>query len=171
MTSKFERWVQDRVQTEGSQAAFQLKHGATGFHDSSTPPLPQTDPTACRTAWHTAARTAHGHVHNLTEQQYPQNFHTGTINDRDGTHVALFHAHYPLIAFVSDRRHCYTDEFQDPPAWAVTLTDFGFTILTASLLLSPPESADTTAMSAAEWEQIKHWRPETLGAMLFNSWD
>ncbi|MCC2274912.1 hypothetical protein LKL35_05605 [Streptomyces sp. ET3-23] len=171
MTSKFEWFVQDRVQTEGSQAIFQLKHGATGFRDSSTPPLPETDPTVCRTAWHAAARTARGHVQGLAERQYPQNFHTGTINDRDGTHVALFHAHYPLIAFVGDRRHCYTDEFQDPPTWAVTLNDFGFAVLTASLLLLPPERAEATALSAVEWKQIKRWQPETLGAMLFNSWD
>ncbi|MEU1375084.1 hypothetical protein ABZ442_15650 [Streptomyces triculaminicus] len=105
------------------------------------------------------------------EQEYPQNFHSATISDRDGPHVALFHAHYPLIAFVRDRQYWYTDEFQAPPAWAPALTDFGFAVLGAMQLLSPLAESDISALSAAEWRQIKHWRPATLGAALFNSWD
>ncbi|MFI6707744.1 hypothetical protein ACIBF7_14980 [Nonomuraea sp. NPDC050478] len=86
-------------------------------------------------------------------------------------HVALFHAQYPLIAFVDDLRYWYADGFQDPPAWADSLNDFGFTVLSASLLMSPLAEADTAALSTAEWSQIKHWKPRTLGATLFNSWD
>ncbi|WP_211267197.1 hypothetical protein [Nonomuraea candida] len=85
--------------------------------------------------------------------------------------MALFHAQYPLIAFVDDRRHCYTDGFRDPPAWAASLHAFGFTVLSASLLMSPPAEADTAALSPAEWRQIEYWQPRTLGATLFNSWD
>lgn len=103
--------------------------------------------------------------------QYPQNFHVGTIDDRRGAHVALFHAHYPLIAFVGERLFVYRTEFVAPPSWAAALGSFGFTLLTAAELLSSLEDADTSGLSKAEWRQIKHWQPATLGAAIFNSWD
>lgn len=143
----------------------------TGFRDRNDPPIPSTDARACRAAWHAVARAARGRVTDFAEQEYPQNFHSATLVDRDGTHVALFHAHHPLIAFATDRCYEYTDEFEEPPPWAPALGDAGFSVLSGALLLSPLEESDTSALSDAEWEQIKHWRPKTLGATLFNSWD
>ncbi|WAP55775.1 hypothetical protein [Streptomyces sp. S465] len=159
------------VKVEDSQVTFRLERGVTGFRDWSDPPVPSTDPRACRAACYAAARAAGGQVEDFTEQEYPQNFHSATISDRNGAHVALFHTHYPLIAFVGDRRFWYTDEFQEPPTWATVLREAGFVVLSAAQLLSPLAESDTSALSAAEWRQIKHWRPETLGATLFNLWD
>ncbi|MFJ5798762.1 hypothetical protein [Streptomyces decoyicus] len=156
---------------DSSQVTLRLEKGVTGFRDGSDPPLPRTDPRACRVAWYAAARAAHGQVEDFTEQEYPQNFHSATISDREGTHIALFHAHHPLIAFVGDRRYWYTSEFQEAPAWATVLGDVGFVVLSAARLLSPLAESDTCALSGAEWRQIRHWRPGTLGATLFNSWD
>ncbi|MBT2448918.1 hypothetical protein J7F03_17825 [Streptomyces sp. ISL-43] len=156
---------------DDSQAGYRLERGATGFRHISEPPLPDTDIDACRAAWHAAARAAGGQVGDFVEQRYPQNFHSATITDQDGTHVALFHAHHPLIAFVDERRYAFTDEFQDPPAWAAPLTDHGFVILSASLLRSPFSEADASALADAEWNQIKYWEPETVGTVLFNFWD
>ncbi|MER6228264.1 MULTISPECIES: hypothetical protein [Streptomyces] len=159
------------MNVEDSQGAFRLELGVTGFRDRGDPLLPSTDAQTCRAAWYAAARAACGQVEDFTEQEYPQNFHSATISDRDGTRIALFHAHYPLIAFVEDRRYWYTDEFQEPPTWATALTDVGFVVFSAAQLLSPLTESDTPALSATEWRQIEHWRPETLGAALFNSWD
>lgn len=39
------------------------------------------------------------------------------------------------------------------------------------MLLSPLSSVDTSALSAEEWQHIDYWRPETVGAVLFNSWN
>ncbi|WP_245234529.1 hypothetical protein [Streptomyces flavochromogenes] len=158
------------MNTADSRVGIRWEPGGTGFRDRTDPPLPRTDPRTCRAAWHAAARVAGGQVEDFTEQEYPQNFHSATINDRDGTHIALFHAHHPLIAFVGDRRYRYSDEFRDAPTWATVLTDAGFAVLSAARLLSPLTESDTSALSAAEWRQIKHWRPETLGATLFNAW-
>ncbi|MEV4870565.1 hypothetical protein [Streptomyces syringium] len=156
----------------GSQAAmFCLERGVTGFRDRGDPPLPHIDPKACRTAWYSAARVAGGQVADFTEQKYPHSFHSATIKTRSGTYIGLFHAHYRLIAFVADRCFRYTDEFLEPPAWATALSDGGFVVLSAAQLLSPLADWDTSALSAAEWRQIKYWRPTTVGATLFNAWD
>ncbi|WP_448321060.1 hypothetical protein [Streptomyces sp. CO7] len=157
---------------ESAPGVFRLERGVTGFGHRNDPPLPSTDARTCRTAWYAAARAApDGQVHDFVEVRYPQTFHSATISDRNGLHVALFHAHHPLIAFVGDQVSCYTDEFQDPPPWASVLTDLGFAVLSARQLLSPLTDADTSALSSAEWREITYWRPETLGATLFNSWD
>ncbi|MFH9090640.1 hypothetical protein [Streptomyces sp. NPDC017673] len=156
---------------EDPQVTFRLERGVTGFRGRSEPPLPSTDPKACRAACHAAARAAGGQVEDFREQEYPRNFHSATIGDRDGTYIALFHAHHPLIAFAGDRRHWYTDEFQEPPTWATVLIEVGFVVLSAAQLLAPLTESDTSALSPTEWDQIKHWRPATLGATLFNSWD
>ncbi|GAA0435775.1 hypothetical protein [Streptomyces luteireticuli] len=54
---------------------------------------------------------------------------------------------------------------------AAALDDMGFVVLSAARLLSPITESDTSALSTEEWCRIKHWRPTTLGAALFNAWD
>ncbi|MFI6476833.1 hypothetical protein ACIBH1_02800 [Nonomuraea sp. NPDC050663] len=150
---------------------FRLARGSTGFGQAGDLPMPQIDVKLCRTAWHAAARAAGGRVGEFVERRYPRTFHSATLTDRGGAHVALFHAGFALVAFVAEQRDWYTDEFRDPPSWAGVLDGFGLALLPASLLLAPLSEADTTGLSAAEWSQIAYWRPETLGATLFNAWD
>lgn len=156
---------------DGTQAAFHLERGSTGFCPFDDLSVPEVDPGACRTAWYAAARAARGRDVGFTDRTYPRNFHHATLDDHDGTHCALFHAHHPLIAFVREQRSWYTDEFVDPPEWAVVLGGHGFTVLTASRLLLPLRKADTSALTTGEREQIRYWRPDTVGEVLFNSWD
>ncbi|MEU6381213.1 hypothetical protein [Streptomyces sp. NPDC046909] len=155
-----------------ARTAYRLERGSTGFRSFGDPPVPDTDPGLCRTAWYAAARAARGQVLDFTGMEHPQTFHTATLADRNGTHIALFHAHHPLIAFVDAQHSWYPcDAFLDPPAWAPALADFGFTLLTTSQLSLPLRAADTSALTAGEWKHIEHWRPDTVGEVLFNSWD
>lgn len=156
---------------DDTHAAFRLERGSTGFRPFDDHSVPDVDPGTCRTAWYAAARAARGRGIGFVGREYPQNFHHATLDDHDGTHFALFHAQHPLIAFVREQRSWYTDEFVDPPVWAAVLGDHGFTVLSASRLLLPVREADTSALTTAEREQIRHWRPNTVGEVLFNSWD
>jgi hypothetical protein len=151
--------------------SFRVQRGATGFRDATADPLPEVDLKSFRTAWHAAARMADGQAGSFIERCYPQSFHTATITDHAGQHLLLCHAHYPLIAFVADRQYVYTVTFQEPPAWASAFTDVGFNVLSAELLLSPLNEADTSELSLAGQRQIRHWRPTSVGAALFNCWD
>jgi hypothetical protein len=150
---------------------FRLEKGATSFHDPKDSPLPKTDVRALRSAWHTAARLARGQVGEFAEQKYPQTFHNATVTNRDGLHVILCHAHFPLVAFVADQQYWYVDEFRDAPPWSSAFTDAGFVVMSAQQLNSPLADAETSALSVAEWRQIRHWRVTSLGGVLFNSWD
>ncbi|WP_330353952.1 hypothetical protein [Streptomyces chartreusis] len=154
----------------GPGDGFRLMRGSTGFFTSGDPDIRRTDPRACRTAWYAAARAAGGRVGEFEARQTAQTFHTATIERPDGRCVALFQAYTPLVAFVDEPHDWYTDQFREAPAWAAGLGDFGFTVLSAAVLLSPLSSADTSALSAVERRQIDYWRPEAVGAVLFNSW-
>ncbi|MFI9724612.1 hypothetical protein ACIHFE_34160 [Streptomyces sp. NPDC052396] len=156
---------------DSQQASFRLEKGATGFRDRHDPPLRMTRLTMCRTAWYAAARAARGRVGYFAEQEDPQSFHSATISDPGGMHVMLFHAYQPLIAFVAGRRYGYTDEFVEPPVWSAAFGDFGFVVLGEVQLRSPLAAADVSGLSAAELRQVSYWRPMSLGATLFNSWD
>lgn len=152
---------------------FTIPAGATGFTDFRASPLPLVDLKRLRAAWHTGARLADCRTGALIEQCYPESFHTVTMVDRHGTvlHVALCHMHYPLIAFVTDQPRWYTTEFVDPPKWASAYSAVGFETLSADVLLSPLDAVDTSQLTAADRSQIRHWRPPTVGATLFNRWD
>lgn len=157
--------------TDGQRGGFRLEKGATGFRHVSEPALPDVGASVCRAAWQGAARAAHGRLGEFAGRGYPENFHRATIADRGGVHEMLFHAHQPLIAFVTVRRHWYTDEFRDPPRWGAAFGDAGFVVLSAAQLLSPLGEWDTSVLSPAETSQIEHWQPANLGATLFNAWD
>ncbi|MGW9175181.1 hypothetical protein [Streptomyces decoyicus] len=89
-------------------------------------------------------------------QEYPENFHSATINNRDGTHFALFHAQYPPSSSWTNSLAGTPWSFHEPLVWADTLSDFAFTVLSASLLLSPLAEAGTSALSTVECKRIKY---------------
>ncbi|MFD0430208.1 hypothetical protein ACFQ60_29860 [Streptomyces zhihengii] len=93
---------------------FTLPHGASGFSTRAAGPLPVTDTRAFRRALFTAARAAGGEAGEVERQTYPLSFHTGAVVLREDEHVVLCHAHLPWIAFATERRNWYTEQFGDP---------------------------------------------------------
>ncbi|MBD0742794.1 hypothetical protein [Streptomyces sp. CBMA152] len=153
--------------------AFTLPRGATGFFQPGDGALPETDQRAFRTALHAAARVAEGRVGDIEEQVYPRTFHTASVvhGTVDGENVILCHAHHPWIAFVMERRDWYTDAFLSPPPWAHSFTSAGFVVLSREQLATPLADVDASALSQAEWRQVRHHGVATLGGVLFNAWD
>jgi hypothetical protein len=151
---------------------YRLERGATGFYNPRAGVvLPTTDFKLFTAAWHSAARHAGGRVTEVSERQYPQNFHTGVLASADTEYVALCHLHLPLIAFVATRAPYYATEFAEPPGWSEVLTHSGFTVMPRSELLAPLSDVDTTGLSEMEWREVRFWKITTLGGVLFNSWD
>ncbi|MBC2874037.1 MULTISPECIES: hypothetical protein [Streptomyces] len=128
--------------------------------------MPVVEPRECRAAWYAVTRVGRARVGEFAAAAYPANFHRATADDRTGRHVALFNAHYPLVAFADGQ-----GGFREPPVWASGLGGLGFTLLSAARLSAPLTEADAAALSGAEREQIAYWRPENLGSVLFNRWD
>ncbi|MEU6310956.1 hypothetical protein [Streptomyces sp. NPDC047014] len=163
--------------TVDKATGFPLPPGATGFSRARGAPLPTTLPRTFRAALHAAAREAGGRVEGMEEQAYPRTFHSAAVVAGAGAEgavaVVLCHAHHPWITFAGKRRDWYTDteEFLPPPPWSRTFADLGFTVLDRAQLALPLSKVDTSALTRAEWRQIRSYEVTTLGGILFNAWD
>ncbi|GAA1924534.1 hypothetical protein GCM10009716_35980 [Streptomyces sodiiphilus] len=156
---------------ENAGLGFALPRGATGFFRPEDGPLPRTDLRAFRTALSAAARADGGRVREVEEQAYPRTFHTAAVAGRTGEHVVLCHAHHAWIAFVDERRMWYRDEFVEPPVWSETFAHAGFTVLSRKCLRMPLSGVDTSALTPAEWREVRYYGVMVLGELLFNAWD
>ncbi|WP_369522400.1 hypothetical protein, partial [Streptomyces albus] len=164
------------VGTMGRMAAdmgmvFPLPPGATGFFRPQDGPLPETDRRAFRTALYAAARAAGGQVDEVEDRHCPRTYHTATVTRGAARTIVLCHAHQPWVAFAGARRDQYTDEFLAPPPWAGCFTAAGFAVLTPGQLAAPLSQVDASALTPAEWRQVRYHRATTLGGVLFNAWD
>ncbi|WP_251019855.1 hypothetical protein [Streptomyces sp. ISL-11] len=107
----------------------------------------------------------------MEEQRYPRTFHTASVIHGGGESVVLCHAHHPWIAFTEDRGNGFMHDFVPPPPWSHVFRSSGFVVLTAGQLTTPLFGVDTSALSREEWRQIRYYAAETLGAVVFNTWD
>ncbi|MEU4621355.1 hypothetical protein AB0G04_15455 [Actinoplanes sp. NPDC023801] len=154
-------------------AMLRLGKGITGFRHGREPQLPEVPVRRFRGACHEAARAAGGTVERVTERAYPANFHSAVIVTPAGRSAILCNAVHPWIAFVEENTGDVADPgtFLDPPPWAAAFSAADFGVLGRTVLDSPLDTADTTALGKGEWLQIHSWRPETVGRTVFNSWD
>ncbi|MEU3722380.1 hypothetical protein [Streptomyces sp. NPDC031705] len=151
--------------------AFVLPRGATGFFRPEHGPLPETGLPAFRAALHAAARAAGGTVGGVEARAYPRSFHSASVAGGAGPSVVLCHAHHPWIAFAAQLRDWYRDEFLTPPPWSEAFVHAGFAVLAAETLTAPLSEVDTSVLSPSEWRQVRAYGIDTLGGLLFNSWD
>lgn len=128
---------------------------------------------AFRTACHAAARSTRGRVGDVTSAGVTPNFHTARITTPYGVCTVLCHAVLPVVAFTAypPRAGAPVTDFLSPPAWADVFGAVGFQVLDAEELTMPLASVHTGELAEAELEQVRHWRPGTVGELMFNWWD
>ena len=103
------------------------------------------------------------------------NFHQALIGYPDRTVSVICHRDRPLLAIAEppdvDNRSRDTGPrtFLEAPSLAdVLATELGFRVLTAHELSAP---FDATAWPDISAEDVRYWKPATLGEALFNHWD
>jgi len=149
-----------------------LPKGVTGF-DAPDDGVPVEGFTA---SCHTAARQVTGRVHQVKgayEQVIP-NFHEAfmTLRDRPEMIRVLCNAHYPIAAFATppayegDARL----EFVDCPELAEALRG-EFSIITRRDACAGVTDALIAQLGDDELEQLRYWRPQRIGDLIFNYWD
>ncbi|KJK56661.1 hypothetical protein UK12_21355 [Saccharothrix sp. ST-888] len=146
--------------------------GATGFWTSGRRPLPETDLSAFRSACFAAARRVHGQVADETGPA-AASFRSVGITEDGRVRGVLCHVRLPYVAFVSGslRPGEPLPSFGDPPGWANRFTAVGLRVLGTTELLTPLGELDLSELAPAELTQVRYWRPESLGELLFNRWD
>jgi hypothetical protein len=144
------------------------ERGATGFHRAGEVPPRETDLKSFRRACHAAARMAGAAVQGLD---------VGLCASFDAVDIAgtvvLVHRHLPVVAFSGAALEPGSPVrgFVPPPPWAGPLADAGFRLLEPAEPDAPIERVDLSALPEAELKAVRHWRPQTLGELMFNWWD
>lgn len=148
-----------------------LPAGATGFGQSGR--VGHGDVRAFLTACHDAARRTGGTVTAIQQASVTPDFDAVLLVYEHERVAALRHALVNLVAFVQvpGDRVAPPLEFIECSRLAQILGETGFKLLSAAELRRPITSADLSDLTADEHEQVRYWKPATVGELLFNYWD
>lgn len=149
-----------------------LPKGITGFEAPDEGVSVERFKAAC----HAAARRVAGRVNEVRPayDQVVRNFHEAfiTLRDRPGVVRVLCNAHYPVVAFatVSTHEGDARPEFMDCPELADVLRG-EFTIITRRDACAGIADALIAQLGNDELDQMRYWRPQRIGDVIFNYWD
>ena len=145
-----------------------LPKGITGFGGVDTAPPPHLDEKAFCLMCYFIAMGNGGTVTELDTDTYPRNFYSAKLSRYDDAVFILQNIHYPYAAF-AQRDGFGGFVLTNQPEW--------FRLPTGSVhFLSLAELNQDwhnlcRELSLEELEQIRYWRAQTIGEIIFNSWD
>lgn len=151
-----------------------LPKGVTGFRDHRSEPLPLIDPRLFRGVSHHVAVLLEGRVESITtEVGVTPNFYTSLITYGERRILLLGHHHLPLLATApAPAQGGGPSEFADEHRLHEVPEHLApFRLLTQAELQTPVHLIDLTELNRAELTQIRSWKPETAGEIIFNYWD
>ena len=145
-----------------------LSKGITGFWGVDTAPPPYLDEKAFRQMCYSIARENSGTVTELDTDTAPRNFYSAQIRQYDAVVFILQNIHYPYAAFA--QRDAFGGfVLTSQPEWFRLLT--GPVHFLSLAELNQDWHNLCGALSPEELEQIRYWRPQTVGEIIFNTWD
>ncbi|MCE9576545.1 MAG: hypothetical protein K8W52_25570 [Deltaproteobacteria bacterium] len=141
-----------------------LPHGVTGFDAA-----PRRFAAEFKATCFAVARSLHGRLEAIANERTPERgYHLATLALRRGRVIVLCNAFHPLIAFRVDER----SPFVDDPELAEVFASLGaFVAIPSAVLNGPPDAAALADLGEQELDQMRYWKPRTLGAIVFNHWD
>lgn len=145
-----------------------LSRGITGFWSVNTAPLPLLDEKAFCQMCYSIALENGGTVTELDTDTYPRNFYSAKLSRYDQSVFLLQNIHYPYAAFAqrdASGRFVLTQQ----PEW-IRLPESPVQFLSFDKLNQDWRSL-CGELSPEELEQIHYWNPQTVGEIVFNTWD
>ena len=145
-----------------------LPRGVTGFWSVNTAPLPLLDEKAfCQMCCSIALENG-GTVTELDTDTYPRNFYSAKLSRQDQSGFILQNIHYPYMAFA--QRDAFGGFILiDQPEW-LRLPEGPVRFLSPSELTRDWHGL-CGELSPEELEQIRYWNPQTVGEIIFSTWD
>lgn len=145
-----------------------LPGGITGFWSVNTAPLPLLDEKAFRQMCHVLGWKNGGTVAEVDTDTTARNFYSAKLSRYDQSVFILQNIYYPFAAF-TQRNASGGSIWITPPEWIQLPED-------PVRFLSPSElNRDWHGLcedlSLEELEQIRYWKPQTVGEIIFNTWD
>ena len=145
-----------------------LPRGVTGFWSVNAAPLPLLDEKAFRQMCHTLSRKNGGAVTEVDTDTAARNFYSAKLSRYDQPVFLLQNIHYPYAAFAqrdASGRFVLTQQpewLQRPesPVRFLNLAELNQSWCGLCGELAPEDL-----------EQIRYWNPQTVGEIVFNTWD
>lgn len=151
----------------------EIPSGVSGFYNSAEQKPPEMDVREYKGLCYGLAQDLGGEVLEFVDSLYPANFYKADFEMPSGPVSLVMNKHYPILAFAT-AVDAVKIEFIDYPFGIEPLPE-GYTVLPAAALDVPvPGSLDklpSNQLNEGEIEQIKYWKPESVGQILFNFWD
>ena len=145
-----------------------LPRGITGFGSINTdPPLFLDEKAFCRMC-HALARENGGAVTEVDTDTAIRNFYSAKVSRYGQSVFLLQNIHYPYIAF-AQRDASSRFVLIAPPEW-LQLPEGPMRFLSPSELNQDWRGL-CGKLSPEELEQIRYWNPQTVGEIIFNTWD
>ena len=145
-----------------------LPRGITGFGGINTNPPLFLDEKAFRRMCHALARENGGAVTEVDTDTAVRNFYSAKLSRYDQSVFLLQNIHYPYAAFA---RRDTSGGFIwiSQPEW-LQLPEGSVRFLSPSELTRDWHDL-CGELSPEELEQIHYWNPQTVGEIIYNTWD
>ena len=145
-----------------------LPRGITGFGNINTdPPLFLDEKAICRMC-HALAQENGGAVTEVDTDTAIRNFYSAKLSRYDQSVFLLQNIHYPYAAF-AQREASGRFVLTQQPEW-LQLPEGSVRFLSPSELIRDWHDL-CGELSPEELEQIHYWNPQTVGEIVFNTWD
>ena len=145
-----------------------LPRGITGFWSVNTAPLPLLDEKVFCQMCHTLSRKNGGAVTEVDTDTAARNFYSAKLSRYDQSIFVLQNVHYPYVAF-AQRDTSGGFIWISQPEW-LRLPEGSVRFLSPSELTRDWHDL-CGELSPEELEQIRYWNPQTVGEIIFNTWD
>lgn len=155
-----------------------LPNGITGFFDSADNQLSPMDERQFKQLCYSIVNYNGGTLNEWRDPAYPTSFYHAHISFNNEELHILLNKYYPLLAFASSIEY-ESIEFIDLPHLVETFSSF-YKVLHTSELNQPiiiknhfkhDFLQNDHDLTFAELEQIKYWKPNIVGEIIFNYWD
>ena len=143
-----------------------LPNGITGFRDLKDPYIPEQEKRIFQRFCYSIATRYHCEVLSFDLDLASKNFYSAEIKTEQGRFYLLENAYYPWIAFAKNL-DVTEIEFVESP---FNLTDPSVNVLTLPELEQSWHDI-VGELNKAELEQIKYWKSNIIGDIIFNFWD
>ena len=145
-----------------------LPRGITGFGSINTvPPLFLDEKAFCRMC-HALAQENGGAVTEVDTDTAARNFYSAKLSRYDQSIFVLQNVHYPYVAF-AQRDTSGGFIWISQPEW-LQLPEGSVRFLSPSELTRDWHDL-CGELASEELEQIHYWNPQTVGEIVFNTWD
>ncbi|MGE0180442.1 MAG: hypothetical protein AB7O91_11565 [Sphingomonas sp.] len=149
-----------------------LPRHITGFFDRSEQ-LRAIEPEGFKAACYLVAGMEGGSVESLHLDRVARSYYAATVRTRSDHLSVLCNATHPYLAFVAAGTFGGWDsEFIAPVSLASAFASVTeFQPLDADWLAADLRAELLADLASGELEQVKYWKPQRIGDVVFNCWD